>query len=76
MRTRRHEGLETSWLFDHNHRSQLAKLSIAYTTHHHQVFRAAKRPVLLAMRDYSFSNAPAHARQFFKFRRRGGIDIY
>jgi hypothetical protein len=59
-----------------NHWSKRAELPIADATHHHQMLRAAKRPVLLALRDDPFGRNLANARKFLQFVWRGGVDVY
>ena len=62
--------------FHHNHWLKRAKLSIADAAHHHQMLRASKGPVLVAMRNDSLSGDLADPGKSFQFLRGGGIDVY
>jgi len=56
--------------------SQLAETPVAETSHHHQMFGAAKRPVALAMLDDARGERRADARKLFEFVARCDVDVY
>jgi len=65
----------TTGLFHGNHGSNRAKFLVAYSAHHHQMFRPAKGSVFGAIGDNSVGNDLAYPRKFLECTRRRDVNV-